>query len=77
MIWCRTALKLGGIIRATSHYRKPYLRFRVTEARYWLFFALIATILGIWQAEQIYRYPTTYQGYRPCHPHHIGRNAKK
>lgn len=44
MIWCRTALKLGGIIGGLAQYRKPYLIFSVTKRNYWLFFALICFI---------------------------------
>lgn len=65
MIWCRTALKLGGIIGGLAQYRKPYLIFSVTKRNYWLFFDLICFIfrylaktlsiysiyLGIWQTE--------------------------
>ena len=77
MIWCRTALKLERIIRATSAYRKSYLIFHVTEVTFSLFLGIIATILGIWQTEQIYRYPTTDGCYQPCHPHHVGRQTIK
>jgi len=48
MIWCRTALKLGRIIRGTSQYRKSYLMFRVTRAVYLPILAQIAMDLGIW-----------------------------
>lgn len=48
MIWCRTALKLGRIIRGTFWHRKSYLIFRVTGAYLSAFLPLSAAILGIW-----------------------------